>query len=84
MKKTKISSYFLFITIFSVLALSVYIIQKGYGRLIGPIEKVQTSHLTQPINPHLDIEIINQIEKRQEFDNSIIDQSTTKSASLLK
>jgi len=64
MKKTKISAYFVFISFFTFISILVVIIQKSYSNLIGPIKKVQTASYDKTINPQLDLEIIDEIEKR--------------------
>jgi hypothetical protein len=67
MQKSKLSLYFIFIVIFSFIAIFFTIVQKSYSNLIGPIQKVQQSNLTKPITPQLDTSIIDQIEKRPEY-----------------
>jgi len=67
MKKNKIVGYFLFISIFSFLSIFVYLVQKSYINLMGPITQTKTSNLTKPIDPNLDIETINLIEQRKEY-----------------
>ena len=67
MKKNKIIGYFLFISIFSFLTIFVYLVQKSYSNLMGPITETKTSSLIKPIDPNLDIETINLIEQRKEY-----------------
>jgi len=67
MKKNKIVGYFLFISIFSFLSIFVYLVQKSYSNLMGPITQTKTSNLTKPIDPNLDVETINLIEQRKEY-----------------
>jgi hypothetical protein len=64
MKRTRISTYFLFISIFTLLTILVTIIQKSYSNLIGPIDKVQTASYEKITNTSLDLEIIDEIETR--------------------
>lgn len=64
MKKTKISTYFLFISIFTLVTILVTIIQKSYSNLIGPINKIQTSSYEKIIGTDLDLEILDEIEMR--------------------
>lgn len=81
MKKTRISTYFVFISFFTFISILVAIIQKSYSNLMGPIKKVQTVSYDKVINPTLDLEIIDQIEKRpinfNENDQGIISFPTT-------
>lgn len=67
MKKDKIISYFLFISIFSFLTIFVYLVQKSYGNLMGPVTETKSNNLTKPINPNLDVDTLNLIEQRKEY-----------------
>ncbi|MFA5827804.1 MAG: hypothetical protein WC841_00375 [Candidatus Shapirobacteria bacterium] len=67
MKNNKVVGYFLLISIFSFLAIFVYLVQKSYSNLIGPIGETKASNLTKPIDPVLDVETINLIEQRKEY-----------------
>ena len=64
MKKTKLSTYFIFISFFTFISILVVIIQKSYSSLMGPINKVQTSSYSNIINSQLDLGVIDEIEKR--------------------
>lgn len=64
MKKNKLSRYLIFISIFTLLAVFVAIVQKSYSNLMGPINQVKSSNLVKPINPSLDLETLKDIEKR--------------------
>jgi hypothetical protein len=66
-KKNKIIGYFLFISIFSFLTIFVYLVQKSYGNLMGPIIETKSSNLTKPIDPTLDVDTINLIEQKKEY-----------------
>lgn len=61
MKKTKFSTYFVFISFFTLVTILVVIIQKSYSNLIDPINKVSSPSLGRVINPELDLEIIEEI-----------------------
>jgi len=61
MKKTKFSTYFVFISFFTLATILVVIIQKSYANLIDPINKVSNPSLGKVINPELDLEIIEEI-----------------------
>ena len=67
MKKEKISPYLIFISIFTFVTIFILIIQKGYTNLISPINKTQSNSLLNPIDPKLDLDVVNQIEKREEL-----------------
>lgn len=67
MKKIKISSYFLFLSLFTLATIFIFIVQVSYSKLMGPLEQLQTSSIIKPLDPNLDVDIINQIKNRQEF-----------------
>lgn len=64
MKKTKLSSYFVFIAFFTLITILVAIIQKSYANLIDPINKVANISDSKIIDPQLDLDIIEDIEKK--------------------
>jgi len=64
MKKTKISGYFLFMSIFTFLVILVTIVQKSYSSLMGPIKKIETTSYERITDTSLDLEIIDEIETR--------------------
>lgn len=65
MKKNKLSTYFIFISIFTVVTLFMLIVQRSYSNLVGPLKKIDSSRFLSPINPQLDLEVISNIEKRE-------------------
>lgn len=65
MKKTKLSTYFIFISFFTLITVLVTIIQKSYSNLIEPINRVSTSSYEQITNSKLDLDIIDEIAKRE-------------------
>lgn len=67
MTKKRFSTYFLFIAIITLCTIFVLVVQKSYENLIGPIEQAQGSNLIKPINPNLDTNTLDQIEKREEL-----------------
>jgi len=71
MKKLKISKYFLFISIFTFIAIFCYVVQNSYNNLMKPIYQVKISNSLKPIDPHLDVSVIDQIAKRQYYAASI-------------
>lgn len=66
MIKNKLSVYFVFISVFTVVTGFTLIVQKSYSNLIGPSQKISTEHLLKKINPVLDTDIIKEIESRPE------------------
>jgi len=66
MKKKKLSIYFVFISIFSFLTIFIIIVQKSYFNLVNPAKEVQSNKLLIPIDPNLNLEIINKISNRPE------------------
>ena len=66
MKKTKLSLYFIFIAFFSFITIFLIIVQKSYSNLMTPIKLVESNKLLTPINPDLDVSVIQEIEKRPE------------------
>jgi hypothetical protein len=86
MKKTKISTYFVFISFFTFISILVAIIQKSYSSLMGPINKVKNTSYEQIVNSQLDLGVIDEIEKRPiNFDenNSAPFNSSSESSSLI-
>jgi hypothetical protein len=71
MKKTKISTYFLLISIFTFIAIFIFVVQNSYNHLMKPINQVQTNNSLKPIDPNLDISVLDQIAKRQYFSPDI-------------
>ena len=67
MKKNKYSRYFLTLAITTFLAIFVLIVQKSYDNLMKATIEAKKSSLIVPIDPNLDLTILDQIEKRKEF-----------------
>lgn len=67
MKKNKISGYFLFVSIFTFIAIFFYIVQQSYDQLMKPINQTAGSALSRSINPQLDIATLELIEKRKSY-----------------
>jgi hypothetical protein len=81
MKKTKLSTYFLFISIFTFLAVFFFIVQNSYDSLMKPINQVQTSDLIKPVDPHLDTSVLDQITSRQYYSSELTPSPATSSSS---
>ena len=64
MEKTKLSKYFIFVAFFTLITILVTIIQKSYSNLIDPINKVTSRSYDKTIKPNLDLEVIEEIEKK--------------------
>lgn len=64
MKKTKISGYFIFISFFTLVTILVTIIQKSYSNLITPSGSVNSASYASTIDPNLELDVIDEIEKR--------------------
>ncbi|PIU73259.1 hypothetical protein COS78_03285 [Candidatus Shapirobacteria bacterium CG06_land_8_20_14_3_00_40_12] len=67
MKKNKYSRYFLILAVTTFLAIFVLIAQKSYDNLMKATVEAKKSNLIVPIDPNLDLTILDQIEKRKEF-----------------
>lgn len=65
MKKNKISFYFLVASIFTFLAIFIYLVQNSYNNLIQPVNETRQSDLLKPIDPQLDTATLNKIELRE-------------------
>jgi len=65
MNKSKISFYFVFIAFFTFLSIFLTIVQASYSNLTKPSKQVEADKYLEPLNPVLDSEIIQDIEKRQ-------------------
>ncbi len=66
MQKIKFSVYFVFISIFTFVTLFILIVQNSYSNLVKPISQIDNTVLT-PINSNLDLSVIDEIEKREDF-----------------
>jgi len=84
MIKKKISTYLLFISIFTVVTIFSTIVQKSYSNLLGPTEDEDVQSLLNKINPELDTSIIQEIEDRSDLmDSGEINFYTEETASEL-
>lgn len=66
MTKNKLSTYFVFISFFTVIAIFTSIVQKSYSNLVKSDQDPDTSNLLKKINPSLDTSIIQKIQNRPE------------------
>jgi Mg/Co/Ni transporter MgtE len=67
MKKNKLSRYFLIVTLLTFFTIFVLLVQKSYENLIKAQNEAKKSSLIKPIDPNLKIEVLDEIEKHQEF-----------------
>lgn len=72
MKKLNISTYLLFISIFTFITVFFFIVQNSYDNLMKPIYQVKVDDNLKPIDPNLDISILDQITKRQYYSTDMV------------
>lgn len=65
MKKNKISLYAILVSVFTLLAIFFFVVQKSYSNLMKPINDTKASNILKPIDPNLDVSILDEIENRQ-------------------
>jgi len=71
MNKVKFSSYFIFISILTLITILVILVQNSYTNLVTtPKSNVESNTLLSAINPNLDLDVLTEIESRQESSNS--------------
>lgn len=66
MLKNKLPQYFVILGICTFLALFFFVIQQSYINLMRATTEVKNSPLIRSVSPKLNIEILDEIEKRQE------------------
>ena len=64
MNKLRYSKYFLIITIFTFIAIFIFVVQNSYNNLMKPINAVAQNPILKPIDPKLDISILDKINNR--------------------
>jgi hypothetical protein len=80
MKKNKLLIYFIFISVFSFLTIFIIIVQKSYLNFVNPVKEIQSNKLLTPIDPNLNLEVIDKISNRPEnIENKPINFLTTES-----
>ena len=78
----KISSYLLFISAITLIAVFVTMVQQSYQKLMDTQSKISTDIILKPINPKLDISVLDDISKRTEyFENSTPSSALVSSSS---
>ena len=71
MKKNNFSGYLVFISIVSFIATFFFIVQNSYDNLMEPINSAKESVIIKPIDPNLDLSIVDEIEKRNYYTEEI-------------
>ena len=89
--KLQLSKYFFFISAFTTIAILAFIVQAGYNKLMKPDPQVTKDSAIDPLplDAKLSLEVIDLIQKTQEYTNSdlvviptiIPDETATASAS---
>lgn len=67
MNKNKFSKYFIIVSVLTFLTIFFQIVQQSYNNLIKSTIEVQQNPLIRSIDPKLDIQVLDEIEKRQEL-----------------
>ena len=83
MKKSKISGYLIFISIFTVVTVFTLIMQKSYSNLISPTKQAQVSDTSKGINPELDVSVIDEIKNKQHIDPSELTENESANSTTL-
>lgn len=71
MDKQKISKYYLIISLITLVSVMVFIIQKSYSNLLSDTNKISNDVTVKPLDPSIDIEVLDLIEKKLHFDPQI-------------
>ncbi len=66
MSKIKLSKYLVLISIFTFIAIFFSVVSQSYNNLIKSSEENENNPLIRSVSPDLDIEVLDEIEKRQE------------------
>lgn len=62
--KKQFSRYFILISIFTCLAVFIFVVQKSYDILISASMDQQDYSLIKTVSPNLNIQVLDEIEKR--------------------
>lgn len=68
--KNKLSKYFVFVSVFTLLCLFSFIVFKSYDNLINPIKQAQSSQLVKPVPTGFDLSVFDLIKQKQDFSSS--------------
>lgn len=69
MSKNKLSKFFVLLSIGTLMALFFSVVNQSYNNLIKATTEIKDNPLTRNISPDLDLEIIDEIEKREELNS---------------
>ena len=72
MRKLNYSKYFLFIAVFTFLAMFFYVVQNSYINLIEPVKVASKNPILKPIDTKMDITILDEIKNRFFFIDSAL------------
>jgi len=75
MSKIKLSKYLVLISIFTFIAIFFSVVSQSYNNLIKSTEEIQDNPLIRSVTPDLDIDVLDEIEKRQELLSPNLDTS---------
>ncbi|HBP51530.1 MAG: hypothetical protein US68_C0010G0060 [Candidatus Shapirobacteria bacterium GW2011_GWE1_38_10] len=67
MRKNKLPQFFVFLSVCTFLAIFFFVVQQSYNNLIRATAEVQSSPLIRSVSPDLEIDVLDEIEKRQEI-----------------
>ena len=71
MNKVKFSFYFIFVSVLTLITILIILAQNSYTNLVTtPKSNIESNTLLSNINPTLDLDVLTQIESRQESSNS--------------
>jgi len=71
MDKHKISKYYLIISLITLVSVMVFIIQQSYSNLLADSKKISEDVTVKPLDPAIDIEVLDLIEKKLHFEPQI-------------
>ncbi|MFA5025201.1 MAG: hypothetical protein WC503_01675 [Candidatus Shapirobacteria bacterium] len=66
MLKNKLSRYFVLLGICTFLAIFFFVVQQSYNNLMKASNEAKNSPLIRSVSPNLNIEVLDEIEKRTE------------------
>jgi hypothetical protein len=67
MSKIKFSKYLILLSIFTFIALFFSVVSQSYNNLIKSSEEIKNDPLLHSVSPDLDIDVLDEIEKRPEI-----------------
>jgi len=67
MSKIKFSKYLVLISIFTFIAIFFSVVSQSYNNLIKSTAEIENNPLIRSVSPDLDLNVLDEIEKRQEL-----------------